>query len=669
MPCGEDIDCDVTRSWDRIVCPLATRCQVVASEAMTDGPSEPSSDAGPPGPSSSGWSAPEGDAAPFDGVPGIDALDDRGANRSGRPVLVAGLVAGVLMGLGVIVVATSSDDGGSVSADLAVENSASTTASSVDELPPRTTVPFPTTSTTELEAEVAVAVAESTTTALTMPAPTTTEAPTATAPVLDDEPSVVARPVPVEQPPPPPETPKAPWADSVFTTSGGHLSTDVGCAWDTSAAGLDAFFAARVGPVLGWDYQHVYPLGGNRYLWLFQDTFVDHSNTARTLDKASFAHNTALVQDGSCFRLLHRGTTAKPTPFELGTGTETLKTWFWPMGGELIDGRLHVFWARMRKDALDPKPPNGLGWHPDATFVATYDPITMARLDFRSATQPGASPIYGYAVQSDAEYTYLFANTFEQNLSREGGWFNGPHSGTKMWLGRVPRGRVFDQPEYWTSKGWNQDRRVAEPILQRHWAEFPFQPRFIDGQWVAATAVNGYWGESFELDVASDPWGPWTTVESRPLQPRGADPKMNTYHAHLMPWRDAQGNLVVSVSNNARDMLRDAWPRPSRYRPMVSTSPWRTPPPPTTTTTTTTLPPATTTTSTTTTSTLPTTTTTSSSTTSTSTTTTTPASSSTSTTSTTPASSTTPATTVPPSSSSTTSSTSSTSSTTSTAAP
>ena len=34
----------------------------------------------------------------------------------------------------------------------------------------------------------------------------------------------------------------------------------------------------RVGPVLGWDYQHVYPLGGDRYLWLFQDTFIDLTN-------------------------------------------------------------------------------------------------------------------------------------------------------------------------------------------------------------------------------------------------------------------------------------------------------------------------------------------------------------------------------------------------------
>ncbi len=437
--------------------------------------------------------------------------------------------------------------------------------------------------------------ATGTTTSVPPPPPTTEPGPPPTAPPLNDEPAVVARPVPVEPPPPPPEAPPPPWAESIFTTSGGHVSTDVGCAADTSAAALDVFFAQQIGPVLGWDYQHVYALGGGRYLWLFQDTFVDQSGTAATLDKASFIHNSALVQEGSCFRLLHRGNTSRPQPFEIGQGTTTLQTWYWPMGGEVHNGRLFVFWARMIKDSTDPKPPDGLGWHPNATFVGTYDINTLARLDFRQATQGAATPIWGYAVESDDTHTYLFGNTFEQNLTREGGWFNGPHSGTQMFLARVDRGRVFDQPEYWTAAGWIQDERLAEPFLQRHWAEFPMQPRYIDGQWVASTAVNGYWGDSFELDVANDPWGPWTTVEARPLLPRGADPKMNTYHAHLLPWRDGFGQLIVSVSNNARDMLRDAWPNPYRYRPTVFASPWQEPPPPTTTTTTTTVPPTTTT--------------------------------------------------------------------------
>ena len=53
---------------------------------------------------------------------------------------------------------------------------------------------------------------------------------------------------------------------------------------------------------------------------------------------------------------------------------------------------------------------------------------------------------------------------------------------------------------------------------------------------------------------------------------------MNTYHAHLLP--STAGGLVVSVSQNARDMPRDAWNRPDRYRPQFFVEPMPALPPP-----------------------------------------------------------------------------------------
>ncbi|HRE00343.1 MAG TPA: hypothetical protein PLV68_03535, partial [Ilumatobacteraceae bacterium] len=327
------------------------------------------------------------------------------------------------------------------------------------------------------------------------------------------DPALVARPIPEEVTAT--TTAPSPWAAVSRTTSAGHVATDVGCASGTSAGALDAFFAQRIGPVLGHDYQHVYALGGHRYLWLFQDTFVDYSAAATTLDKAAFTHNTAMIQEGACFTLLHRGTIARPTSFEQGTGEARLGKWFWPMGGQTFGNRVYVFWAEMQKDGYDPKPPNGLGWHPARTWLAVYDVATMARVSFQAAPNSGVLPIYGYAVDSDAEYTYLFGNTFEQNLQREGGYYNGPHSATKMFVARVPLGR-FDQPlQYRSGDDWTYDATAATPIVQRYWAENPMQPRYLGGQWVAVTKVDGYWGESLSVDVANDPWGPWTTTESR----------------------------------------------------------------------------------------------------------------------------------------------------------
>ncbi len=439
-------------------------------------------------------------------------------------------------------------------------------------------------------------------------------------------PPIVARPVPPAAPPaPPPDAPTPPGAASTRRTAAGYVATDVGCAGGRSAGDLDAFFAVRRGPVLGLDYQHVTSLGGDRYLWLFQDAFLDHSGAGSRLDHAAFAHNVAMIQDGACFTLLHRGSPTVPASFEPGTGERPLRTWFWPMGGELVGDTVVVFWVQMRKTA-DPGPGDGLGWDPTATWLATYDARTMARRSFREAPDAGADPIYGYAVASDAQHTYLFGNTFDQNLADQGGFLGGPHSARLMYLARVPRGRLTERPEYWTGAGWSGSRRDAVPISERFAPENPMQPRYLDGHWVAATKVGGYWGDDLVIDVAADPWGPWETVERRRLRPRGDDALMNTYHAHLLPWL-AGGDLVVSVSQNARNMLAHAWPHPERYRPQFTSAALVAAPPrppatvPTTTTTTTTAPPTSTTT-TTPTSTTTTTTTTSSSTTSTSPTTT-----------------------------------------------
>jgi len=447
--------------------------------------------------------------------------------------------------------------------------------------------------------------------------------------VDENDPAVVARPIPAEptDSTPPSTTAPPPWAASTRTTPGGYVGTDVGCVTELSAPVLDKFFADRLGPLLGWDYQHVYAMGDNRYLWLFQDAFIDYSGTVSNLGKARFVHNAAMMQDGLCFTLMYRGSTTSPEPFEPGDGTASVsKKWFWPMGGEMGMGQLWVYWVEMVKDPVDPAPPDGLGWHPNRVWVAAYDQWTLTRTAWMPAQDPSVTPMYGYAVASDNVYSYLFGNTFEQNMTREGGFWKGPHSATKMWLARVPRGQLYARPEYRTADAWSPNRNDAVPISSRFFAENPMQPRFLDGQWVASTKVDGYWGEDLVIDVANDPWGPWSPVDYFRLQPRGNDPIKNSYHAQVLPYRDKLGSLLVVVSNNARNMARDAYPRPDRYRPMVTYSKYQPTPPPTTTTTTSTTTSTTTTTLAPTTTPPPTTeppTTTSTSTTSTSTTTTT----------------------------------------------
>ena len=258
---------------------------------------------------------------------------------------------------------------------------------------------------------------------------------------------------------------------------------------------LDEFFRDRMGPVLGHDYQHVYPLGGDRYLWLFQDTFVDQPGVADELDESAFAHNTAMVQTGRCFTLYHRGSPTSPSSFEPGTGEQAALQVV--LAARRRAGRRSALRV-LGRDDQGPRSRRPVTDSAGTRRRRGSRPTTRPRSNGSSSPRrrtPATAPIYGYAVASDGEHTYLFGNTFDQNLARQGGWPSGPHSATRMYLARVPLGQLGADPSTARRTDGARDPAAARPISSRFWAENPMQPRFLDGQWVAATKVDGFWGD------------------------------------------------------------------------------------------------------------------------------------------------------------------------------
>ena len=344
-----------------------------------------------------------------------------------------------------------------------------------------------------------------------------------------------------------------------------YVVADVGCASDLSAAGLAAFFAAPLGAIQGFDGPRIYPLGDGRYLWALQDTFIDYIGGIKSFAHMNYANSTMLIQDGNCFTSLQRGDGTTAVSFEVGTGDITFDHYFWPAGGTVRDGKLQMFWMEMQRDPVVGGPLDGLSLHPKATWLATYDVATMQRLDFQPAVNPGVSPVFGYAVVDDGDWSYMFGNSYQQNLALEGGYGNGPHSATKMYLARVPRGHLEASPAYWNGTGWTPDPAVAQPISSRFWTENSMLPIVIDGQWVSATKVDGFLGSGITVDVAAHPWGPYTTKRLLPATPRGKPGNMVTYHALVLPWLDPSGALIVSLSQIPLALGADD--APAKYRP------------------------------------------------------------------------------------------------------
>ncbi len=74
------------------------------------------------------------------------------------------------------------------------------------------------------------------------------------------------------------------------------------------------------------------------------------------------------------------------------------------------------------------------------------------------------------------------------------------------------------------------------------------QMYLLDGKWVAITKVGDWFGTRIEIDVATRPQGPYTTVRTiaTPAKCDGC----NTYFASLLPYRGSDGSLLIGISNN-----------------------------------------------------------------------------------------------------------------------
>ena len=211
-----------------------------------------------------------------------------------------------------------------------------------------------------------------------------------------------------------------------------------------------------------------------------------------------------------------RSATAPATSARSGTGRWAAR-WAWVS--------CWVYWVEMVKDPVDPDPARRSGLAPEPRLRRGVRPVDAHAhgVDARPGPERDADvrlrrrqrqrllvPVRQHVrAEHDPRGRLL-----ERARTRR------PRCG---WRGCLA-GSSTARPEYRTADGWSPNRNDAVAISSRFFAENPMQPRYIDGQWVAATKVDGYWGEDLVIDVAADPWGPWTPVDYFRLQPRGNDP-------------------------------------------------------------------------------------------------------------------------------------------------
>jgi hypothetical protein len=334
------------------------------------------------------------------------------------------------------------------------------------------------------------------------------------------------------------------------------------CTSTTDPGGLNDFFRGGAA-LMGADYQRAFTLPDGRILWFFQDPFIRGRYGSSTR-----LHNAALVQSGTCFTLLQTGNFAAPRDYLFADQTQRDKHWFWPMSGDMgADGMFHLFVAEMRE--------NGPGYltqtEPIATWAVTINPATLQVTDRRLATNSSAS-LYGWSVTSADDYTYLYAHCHRQ-FGYDLFPFSFPPVYVHDWdcadelrVARVPKGRFDLALEYWTGSTWSLDSNVAVNVIHPDRLVSASQIYWANGTWIAVTKVDDWWGDRVEIDVASQPQGPFTTVRTIPTPAKCSS--CNTYFASLLPYRASDGSMIIGLSNN----LFGA-PDLSRYDPTFFTTP------------------------------------------------------------------------------------------------
>lgn len=316
---------------------------------------------------------------------------------------------------------------------------------------------------------------------------------------------------------------------------------------------LDRLFAAAPGGVIGADYQRATPLPDGRVLWTFQDAEVRLPTGGTRL-----VHNIGMVQDGACFRVLMGGTANDPRPWLFAAETTPFVRWFWPLGAEMgADGLLYVFAAEMNE-----RSPGYLRrTEPTSTVVAVVDVTTF---DVRSTTRPAdaSSSLYGFSIESDSTWTYLFAQCHRQ-FGFDPYIFVVAHDFTcanRVTVARVPKGQLLAAPAYWTADGWRPDPAAAVAILDTSRLVNSSQFQYVDNQWMVITKVGDWWGDRIVVEYSLRPVGPFTVVAewTAPLECNGC----NNYFASWIP-STTPGQLVFGLSHNRWDGVASTYYRPT----------------------------------------------------------------------------------------------------------
>ncbi len=344
-----------------------------------------------------------------------------------------------------------------------------------------------------------------------------------------------------------------------YTRATETFIADSFCLPDLTVQSLGTIFDAEPGGIIGADYPRTLALENGNVLWTFQDARI------RTPTGARYVHNIGMLQVGRCFSILVGGSSSHPEAWLFPDDTAPEFRWFWPLDAETgTDGQVYVFATEMHERGeryLERAEPGGV-------YLARVNPVNW-NVEWYGRPSDTGTPLYGWSIESDDEWTYLFAHCHRQFGYDPvfGGAAHDSSCARRVTVARVPAGKLFDRPTYWTGSTWSTDRSRATSVITSE-GRFTKPTQFVrkNGRWLAITKIDDWFGTDIVIESAVHPAGPYVEIERRRAWPKCDDTTCNTYFSSWIEGQNAGGPtdvLIASLSHNRWDGEPSAVYRPT----------------------------------------------------------------------------------------------------------
>lgn len=326
---------------------------------------------------------------------------------------------------------------------------------------------------------------------------------------------------------------------------------------------------------LGGDDAYSVDLGDDRRLWLFGDSFVDPAGGGDR-SHASLINNTVALQEGthpaSATMTFHWGLDSDGDPQAFFTDPDP-EVHLWPGDGALVDGRLVLFFMRIRAmhrpsrwwrlfEALANF--EVVGWSAALIERPDRSPDLWEPTWLRRSGTPFAKLVGSGGVLVSGGH--LHAHAVPSGRRRP--WRPGGHM-LARWPQRALSAGDLSRPEWWTGAvdGWvAQDdlagapSAVAGPAL----TEFTVHHDGPADRFVR-TELVGFVFPRLRIRYAPAPQGPWTRPRTL-FRPREAELGRVFCYAGKAHTGIGGVDLLVTYNSNARN-LETVVRRPDLYRP------------------------------------------------------------------------------------------------------